>query len=56
PGDWAVRRPHLPPGGWAFEFHNDTYPDSRTGRRPFRPSGRVCLRPSGSPSTPTGRR
>ncbi|KUH38147.1 MULTISPECIES: squalene--hopene cyclase [Streptomyces] len=26
-GDWAVRRPHLPPGGWAFEFHNDTYPD-----------------------------
>ncbi|WP_267242008.1 squalene--hopene cyclase [Streptomyces sp. PR69] len=26
-GDWAVRRPHLTPGGWAFEFHNDTYPD-----------------------------
>ncbi|MEU8618359.1 squalene--hopene cyclase [Streptomyces sp. NPDC048623] len=26
-GDWAVRRPGLPPGGWAFEFHNDTYPD-----------------------------
>ncbi|APE25171.1 MULTISPECIES: squalene--hopene cyclase [Streptomyces] len=26
-GDWAVRRPELPPGGWAFEFHNDTYPD-----------------------------
>jgi squalene-hopene/tetraprenyl-beta-curcumene cyclase len=26
-GDWAVRRPHLPPGGWAFEFHNDNYPD-----------------------------
>jgi squalene-hopene/tetraprenyl-beta-curcumene cyclase len=27
PGDWAVRRPSLPPGGWAFEFDNDGYPD-----------------------------
>ncbi len=27
-GDWAVRRPHLAPGGWAFEFDNDTYPDT----------------------------
>jgi squalene-hopene/tetraprenyl-beta-curcumene cyclase len=26
-GDWAVRRPHLAPGGWAFEFDNDLYPD-----------------------------
>ena len=26
-GDWAVRRPDLAPGGWAFEFHNDNYPD-----------------------------
>ncbi|MFI0717326.1 hypothetical protein ACH4SK_43630 [Streptomyces inhibens] len=26
-GDWAVRRPRLPPGGWAFEFANDHYPD-----------------------------
>jgi squalene-hopene/tetraprenyl-beta-curcumene cyclase len=26
-GDWAVRRPALAPGGWAFEFANDTYPD-----------------------------
>ncbi|WOX20986.1 squalene--hopene cyclase [Streptomyces solicathayae] len=26
-GDWAVRRPGLAPGGWAFEFHNDNYPD-----------------------------
>jgi squalene-hopene/tetraprenyl-beta-curcumene cyclase len=26
-GDWAVRRPQLPPGGWAFEFENDLYPD-----------------------------
>jgi squalene-hopene/tetraprenyl-beta-curcumene cyclase len=28
PGDWQVRRPHLAPGGWAFEFDNDTYPDT----------------------------
>jgi squalene-hopene/tetraprenyl-beta-curcumene cyclase len=27
PGDWTVRRPNLEPGGWAFEFANDTYPD-----------------------------
>jgi squalene-hopene/tetraprenyl-beta-curcumene cyclase len=27
PGDWAVRRPGVRPGGWAFEFANDLYPD-----------------------------
>ena len=26
-GDWAVRRPDVEPGGWAFEFANDGYPD-----------------------------
>ncbi len=26
-GDWAARRPRIPPSGWAFEFHNDHYPD-----------------------------
>ncbi len=26
-GDWAVARPELAPGGWAFEFANDNYPD-----------------------------
>ncbi len=26
-GDWAARRPRLAPSGWAFEFHNDHYPD-----------------------------
>ena len=26
-GDWTVRRPGLDPGGWAFEFENDHYPD-----------------------------
>ncbi|HET8559944.1 MAG TPA: squalene--hopene cyclase [Marmoricola sp.] len=27
-GDWQVRRPDLVPGGWAFEFANDGYPDT----------------------------
>ncbi len=26
-GDWAVQRPGLAPGGWAFEYDNDGYPD-----------------------------
>ncbi len=26
-GDWAIRLPGLEPGGWAFEFENDLYPD-----------------------------
>ncbi|GEM_PF-159488 len=26
-GDWSVKRPNLPPSGWAFEFANEFYPD-----------------------------
>ncbi len=26
-GDWAVRRPGLRPGGWAFQYKNPHYPD-----------------------------
>ena len=26
-GDWAVRRPDVAPGGWAFQYANDHYPD-----------------------------
>jgi squalene-hopene/tetraprenyl-beta-curcumene cyclase len=26
-GDWAAARPNLRPGGWAFEYKNDHYPD-----------------------------
>ena len=26
-GDWQVKAPGLLPGGWPFEFHNNTYPD-----------------------------
>ena len=27
PGDWQVKNPNAAPGGWAFEFKNDFYPD-----------------------------
>jgi len=27
-GDWSIRRPDLAPGGWAFEYDNDVYPDT----------------------------
>jgi squalene-hopene/tetraprenyl-beta-curcumene cyclase len=26
-GDWAQKRPGLRPGGWAFQYRNDYYPD-----------------------------
>ncbi|MFO1074929.1 MAG: squalene--hopene cyclase [Geminicoccaceae bacterium] len=26
-GDWAWQRPELAPGGWAFQYRNDHYPD-----------------------------
>jgi squalene-hopene/tetraprenyl-beta-curcumene cyclase len=26
-GDWQVKNPNAQPGGWAFEFRNDFYPD-----------------------------
>ena len=26
-GDWQVKAKGVPAGGWAFEFHNDVYPD-----------------------------
>ncbi len=26
-GDWAINAPELAPGGWAFQYNNDHYPD-----------------------------
>jgi squalene-hopene/tetraprenyl-beta-curcumene cyclase len=26
-GDWQVKRPHVQPGGWAFQYDNPYYPD-----------------------------
>ena len=28
PGDWQVKAGDVEPGGWAFEFNNETYPDT----------------------------
>ncbi|KAJ3109113.1 hypothetical protein HK100_003344, partial [Physocladia obscura] len=28
PGDWSVKAPNVKPGGWAFEYANDFYPDT----------------------------
>ena len=27
-GDWSVKLPHVQPGGWAFEYANNFYPDT----------------------------
>lgn len=27
-GDWSLRRPDVRPGGWAFQYTNDHYPDA----------------------------
>ncbi|MBI2218193.1 MAG: squalene--hopene cyclase [Candidatus Rokubacteria bacterium] len=27
PGDWQKKRPHVQPGGWAFQYFDDYYPD-----------------------------
>ena len=28
PGDWSLKLPHVKPGGWAFEYANNYYPDT----------------------------
>ncbi len=28
PGDWSIKLPHVKPGGWAFEYANNYYPDT----------------------------
>ncbi len=27
PGDWSIKLPHVRPGGWAFEYANNYFPD-----------------------------
>jgi len=27
-GDWQIKNPNAEPGGWAFEFYNECYPDN----------------------------
>ncbi|NJC71202.1 squalene--hopene cyclase [Planosporangium thailandense] len=50
-GDWAVRRPHVPASGWAFEFDNDGYPDTDDTAEVI-----LALRRTGCDSDPALRR
>src|SRR6185437_14363740 len=52
PGDWQVRRPGLAPGGWAFEFDNDGYPDIDDTAEVLLALRRVA-RPDGPADRPT---
>jgi squalene-hopene/tetraprenyl-beta-curcumene cyclase len=51
PGDWQVRRPGLPPSGWAFEFDNDGYPDVDDTAEVLLALGRVALTAGSSAGT-----
>jgi squalene-hopene/tetraprenyl-beta-curcumene cyclase len=51
PGDWQVRRPGLPPAGWAFEFDNDGYPDVDDTAEVLLALRRVALPPGSSAGT-----
>ena len=57
-GDWAVKRPGLRPGGWAFQYRNDYYPDvddtAVAGMALLR-SGRADTEPQGAPNRSTAR-
>jgi squalene-hopene/tetraprenyl-beta-curcumene cyclase len=61
PGDWQVRRPGTEPGGWAFEFDNDGYPDTDDtaevilALRRCWPAGRAWPAP-GRSAEPAGRK
>jgi squalene-hopene/tetraprenyl-beta-curcumene cyclase len=51
-GDWQVRRPGLAPGGWAFEFANDGYPDTDDSAEVILALRRTAL--SGDPAIDRG--
>ncbi len=49
-GDWAAQRPHVRPGGWAFQYANPHYPDLDDTAVVVMAMDRVDgLRPSGPP-------
>ncbi len=57
PADWQVRRPALAPGGWAFEFDNDNYPDTDDTAEVILALRRVELPPAeAKPATERGLR
>ncbi|MGQ9683465.1 MAG: squalene--hopene cyclase, partial [Anaerolineae bacterium] len=45
-GDWQVKNPRLEPGGWAFEFENECYPDMDDSAVVARALRRVHLVPA----------
>jgi squalene-hopene/tetraprenyl-beta-curcumene cyclase len=47
-GDWAVKRPNLAPGGWAFEFANVNYPDIDDTAEVILALHRIAEPPSGA--------
>jgi squalene-hopene/tetraprenyl-beta-curcumene cyclase len=49
-GDWQVRARGVPPGGWAFEFHNDVYPDIDDTAEIVMALDRAGLAPTGGTS------
>ena len=52
PGDWRVKNPHTEPGGWAFEFVNDWYPDLDDSA--VVPRALLSASPAGSPDAGAG--
>ena len=48
-GDWQVRAKKAEPGGWAFEFHNDKYPDIDDASEVIMALGQARLDPQEEP-------
>lgn len=44
-GDWGIKAKGVSPGGWAFEFHNDIYPDLDDSSEIVMALNRVDLEP-----------
>ena len=53
-GDWQVRRPHAPVGGWSFEFDNDNYADTDDTAEVIMALRRVSFPPAAAATTTTG--
>jgi len=51
PGDWSILKPELEPGGWAFEFANDWFPDVDDSAVIL-----MCWPPAPIAATPAGKR
>ncbi|MBV8473722.1 MAG: squalene--hopene cyclase, partial [Hyphomicrobiales bacterium] len=55
-GDWAIRRPGVRPGGWAFQYNNPHYPDlddTAVVAMAMDRADRLRFAPNEGPRTPT---